>query len=517
MRLHTLLIIACILIAGCAPAANDGMHVGHHGQGGQQGADVGKYLPSDTIDASEVPEAQASSIMTVADGDTIELSPTVVKKKINGKEQVMFGYNGQIPGPLIKVEQGSEFYVDVTNDIPLPTTNHWHGLRLDNAFDGMPGISQAEIQPGGSFRYTVKVPDAGLYWYHPHVREDIEQDLGLYGNILVAPKGAPAPHANREEVLILDDILLNTFGDIVPYGKDGATYVMMGRYGNQMLLNGETHYSLDAAKGDVIRFYLTNTANARPFRIRFENARMKLIATDGGPYQRQEMIDSLIIGPAERYIVDVLFGTSGKQRILHEGVGAPVELGYVNVSSEPASVSYATQFEELRDNKDALAPVASVERYMDMEPAHTLRVSFSGMNHGSTTGGDGIEWEDSMPMMNAMTNQNNFTWKLVDEKTRKENMDIHWDFKEGEYAKIRVVNDDESMQHPIHFHGQFFLVLSVDGKPVENRAWKDTFLLRTGETADILLHAINPGTWMFHCHISEHLQSGMMGMFTVNE
>jgi len=439
----------------------------------------------------------------------------VVKKMINGKEQVMFGYNGQIPGPLLKVEQGSEFFVTVTNKIPLPTTSHWHGLRLDNAFDGMPGISQPEMKTGDTFTYTVKVPDSGLFWYHPHVREDIEQDLGLYGNILVTPNVNTPLHANKEEVLILDDILLNASGNIVPYGKDGATYVMMGRFGNTMLLNGETGYELDAMKGDVVRFYLTNTANVRPFRISFENARMKLVASDGGPYEKEEFIDSLVIGPAERYIVDVLFETAGRQRIWHTGASAPIQIGTVNVSAKSAHPSHAAQFESLSIQPNALLPLPSLDPYLQKEPDQVLRVSFEGMNHGTVSGAEGIEWEDSMPMMNAMTNQNNFTWKLVDDRTGKSNMDVHWNFALGDYVKIRVINDDESMQHPIHFHGQFFLPLSVDGKPVDNKAWKDTFLLRSGQTADILVHMTNPGTWMFHCHIAEHLQAGMMGLFTV--
>jgi len=428
----------------------------------------------------------------------------------------MSGYTRLRPGPLLKVTQGYTFYVDVTNEIPLPTTNHWHGLRLDNAFDGMPGISQAEIQPGGSFRYTVKVPDSGLFWYHPHVREDIEQDLGLYGNILVTPENAPAVPADKEEVLVLDDILLNAFGGIVPYGKEGATYVMMGRYGNTFLLNGETDYDLEASQGDVVRFYLTNTANARPLRISFENAQMKLIGSDGGLYEKEEMIDELIISPSERYVVDVLFEASGKQRILNRGLGEPRELGTVTVAKkEAAQKGFAADFYILHDRVDAVPAPSFLAPYLAKEPDEVLRVSFSGMNHGNVTGDDGIEWEDSMSMMNAMTNQKTFTWKLVDDRTGKVNMDVHWKFKTGEYAKVRVINDDESMQHPIHFHGQRFVVLDVDGEPVTNRVWKDTFLLRTGETADILVHMTNPGTWMFHCHIAEHLQSGMMGMFTV--
>lgn len=509
----TLLIAFTIALSGCTPADVPMAH--NHGGMMMQGADVGKYLPSDSINAKTVPNAKPSSILMVKNGDTIDLSPMVVKKMINGKEQVMFGYNGQIPGPLIKVKQGSTFYVNVMNKIPLPTTNHWHGLRLDNAFDGMPGISQSEIRTGDSFQYTVKVPDSGLYWYHPHVREDVEQDLGLYGNIFVTPKGDDNVPADREETLILDDILLDASGNILPYGKDGATYVMMGRYGNTMLLNGETDYTLNVRQGEVIRFYLTNTANARPFRISFSGAMMKLIGSDLGTYEMEQPAEWLTIGPAERYIVDVLFDKAGRQNLLHWGNGKPVSIGTVNVSPRAQKGTYAETFSNMRAYPNSLPEASALAPYMKQKPDEILRVSFEGMNHGTVTGDDGIEWEDSMPMMNAMTNQNNFSWKLVDDRTGKTNMDIHWMFKLGDRKKIRIINDDESMQHPIHFHGQRFLVLSVDEKPVENRVWKDTFLLRSGETADILLELTNPGTWMFHCHIAEHLQAGMMGIFSV--
>ena len=161
----------------------------------------------------------------------------------------MYGYNGQYPGPLIRAPRGATIVVNFSNDIEMPTTVHWHGLRLDNRFDGVPDVTQAPaVQPGESFRYEVHFRDSGIYWYHPHVREDIQQDLGLYGNMMVTP---PNPDyygpAHREEVVILDDILMDDNG-LMHFGASTPTHALMGRFGNVMLVNGATDYSLSTSE-----------------------------------------------------------------------------------------------------------------------------------------------------------------------------------------------------------------------------------------------------------------------------
>lgn len=141
------------------------------------------------------------------------------------------------------------------------------------------------------------------------------------------------------------------------------------------------------------------------------------------------------------------------------------------------------------------------------------------MMGGSLSGGsDGIEWNDTDQMMNQMSNPDSIKWKIVDQDMNKENMDIDWVFKKDQPVKIRIFNDPNSMhpmQHPIHFHGQRFLVIERNGVRQTNLVWKDTVLLRLGETVDIILDPSNPGEWMAHCHISEHLEAGMMFGFKV--
>ncbi len=493
------------------------------------------FLPGTGVDVNTLPEVEPTETITVADGDTIELTPTLVQKTLNGKTFAMYGYNNQIPGPMIKTTQDAEFTVVVRNQIDMETTVHWHGLRLDNASDGVPGLTQPEaILPGESFTYTVSVPDEGIYWYHPHVREDIQQDMGLYGNIFVEPPDASLySPVHAEEVLVLDDLLLDNQGAPVAYGTNGAlqsgkddvNYSLMGRFGTVPLVNGEPEYSLSFSKGSVVRFLVTNVANTRTFRIGVPGARMKRVGSDIGRYEREEWADFVTLAPAERAIVEVLFAESGEYALVHSSPVREMTLASITVTEDSVSPDYAAGFEDLRSYPDVSDDIRQYAeefaRPVDKELRLTIAMNgrMAGMNHGMMTHTeDGIEWEDGMPHMNETMRNDELDWNLVDHATGKMNMDIDWQFTKGDVVKVRIVNDAASahpMQHPIHFHGQRFLVLSMDGEPTENFVWKDTVLIPTGSTAEILIEMSNPGEWMFHCHIAEHLSNGMMGKFTV--
>jgi len=518
---------------------------------GMMKQDMNGFLAAQGVDIATLPEAKVSKIFEVSDGDRIELNPTLVRKTILGKEFAMYGYNGQIPGPMIKAKQNATITVDVTNNIDMDTTIHWHGIRLDNANDGVPDVTQEAIQPDGTFTYTVKLLDEGIYWYHPHVREDIQQDLGLYGNLLVTPtkSDAYAP-VNQEEIVVLDDLMLDENNMLVPYGEDDATHPLMGRFGNTILTNGETTYEMYVRKGSVVRYYITNVANTRTFNFSFGEAanktpKMKLVGSDVGRYEREEWVESVIIAPAERYIVDVYFEEAGTYDLNHVSPLSTLNLARVNVleednpenpilTKETSKESFVKQFKTLRSNEDVIADIDDFRKYFDQPIDKTLDLSIElvgGMNHsimqeehtddGSTGLPEpGIEWEDTMPQMNEMMTGDQVEWKLIDTDTGDENMDINWQFKVGDVQKIRVTNNEDSahpMQHPIHFHGQRFLVLSMDGKQNNNLVWKDTVLIPTGSSVDLLFDISNPGKWMFHCHIAEHLTNGMMGMFTVSK
>ncbi len=487
-------------------------------------------------------EATSSEVVELKNGYTYSLTASIVKKVIGETAVKMLAYNGMIPGPLLKIPQGAEITVNFKNETDVPTTLHSHGIRLENANDGTPPITQKEVPPGGSFTYKIKFPDAGMYWYHPHVREDYAQELGLYGNYLVTPASPNYWNpVNREMPLILDDILIEN-GAIAAFDRKTADRTLMGRYGNTFLINGDDRYSLQAKTGEVIRFYVTNTANARPFNFAISGAKIKLVGSDSGAYEKDQWIDAVTLGPSERAVVEVLFDKAGTYAIQNKTPDITNQLGTVIVSGSPITPSYARSFATLATHIDVVKSIDHFRADFSKLPDKQLKLTVdlkgamsSMMNSGNSMAGmdmsggsmamgapkDGIEWDDTsggMGQMNQMSNADTVAWKIVDTGTGKENMNIDWNFKVGDKVKIRITNDPNSphpMQHPIHFHGQRFLVLDRNGVEQTDLVWKDTVLVPSGQYVDILLDASNPGTWMAHCHIAEHLEAGMMFSFTV--
>jgi len=591
-----------------------------------------------------LPEAGSTELVDLADGDEFELEIKPVKKRIGDATVRMLTYNGSVPGPTLKVRQGATITVHVTNHGDLDATVHWHGLRLENRYDGT-HETQAPVAVGESFTYQVHVPDPGAHWYHPHIREDYGQELGLYGNILVTPSDPDYwPPANRELLLTLDDILIED-GQIAAFRESETTHVAMGRFGNVMLVAGEPDLSLEAKRGEVVRFYFTNTANTRVFNVTVPGAQMKLVGADAGHYEHEELVEGVLLAPSERVVVDVLFPDAGELELEHRTPERTYRLASIAVTDEQPEPSYADDFAHLRTNRDMAELRERIEPFLKVPPDKTLsfvaemdmgvpegvpvvyvcpmhpevvsdepgscakcgmkllaqaaeettymcpmhpevtsdkpdRCPKCGMkllsaklveaggghghehhqghghhshdhedhqghgHHGHDDAGEageehgqhghhhqhgepehghdtaqGIEWEDDMVEVNRMTTPANMRWKLVDRETGAENAQIDWTFHVGDQVKLRLVNEmdsDHPMPHPFHVHGAGrFLILARDDVVEPNLVWKDTVLVRTGETVDILLDVTNPGRWMAHCHIAEHHESGMMFSFNV--
>ena len=570
-------------------------------------------------DPAGLSEATRPTLLELANGDVLDLQIGPVAKQLGDTTVRMLGYNGSIPGPTLKVQQGSEIVVDVTNHGDLETTVHWHGLRLENRYDGVPHETQAPIPVGGRFSCRVQFPDPGLYWYHPHIREDYTQEMGLYGNILVVPADQDYwPPVDREFVLTLDDLLLED-GKIASFSTSEITYTAMGRFGNVFLVGGEPDCRLSARAGEVIRLWLTNTANTRVFNVRLPGARMKLVGGDSGRVERQELVDEVLLAPSERAVVDMLIDRPGELTLEHRTPDRAYRLATVTVSEERATPALSGEFEVLRRAPELVAERQQLDAWLAAPPDKILALvaemddlsgpdlgsgavmyacpmhpevtsqepgrcpkcgmkllattapaattyacpmhpevtsqepgrcpkcgmkllattapaagrdpaamehdavhdahDHHGEDHGHGTA-DGIEWEDDMVEVNRLTTAANVRWRFVDRSSGADSAAIDWRFTVGDRVKIRLVNEMESdhpMHHPFHLHGAGrFLVLARDGITEPNLVWKDTVLVRTGQTVDILFDVTNPGLWMAHCHIAEHMQSGMMFSFTVD-
>jgi len=494
---------------------------------------------------SGVPEALPRQVVRLPDGGTLDLRAGFVRREVEGRSLVMLAFNGQIPGPLIEVGEKTTIFVDFTNDTPLPTSVHWHGVRLDNRYDGVPGVTQEPVQPGKSFRYQIYFRDAGIYWYHPHHREDVQQEMGLAGNMLVQPlDDAYYSPVNHEEVVMLDDLLLDESG-LVPFGRESSNYMLMGRFGNVFLTNGEPEYGLEVDAGDVVRFFFTNISNTRTFNLSFRSTAepdappvpVKVVGSDVGKFERESMVESVVLAPAERYVVEVLFEQPGAYALTNhvQGINHRMGLfreelrllGTVAVSGARTGADHSNAFETLRINHDVRSDIGRYRGDFGRPPDHelvlTLEVDSLPLAIEQSMLYDWVyfnpvEWTGTMPVMNWATTGAEIGWILRDGVTGAENEQIEWRFRVGDVVKIRIHNDRgafHAMQHPLHIHGQRFLVLEQNGVPNDNLVWKDTVLLPSGSTTDILLELSNPGRWMLHCHIAEHLESGMKFVFDV--
>ena len=499
---------------------------------------VTAFRPGGGIDMAALPDAKPMAPVMLRAGDTLDLSAMLVRRTIRGRAFVGYGFNGEVPGPILRIPQGGTVAVRFHNRIDLPSSIHWHGIRLDNRFDGVPGLTQPTLAPDSIFTYLVHAPDAGVFWYHPHEREDIEQALGLAGGILVqsADSGYYGP-ANQEQVLVLSDLLIN--GDtLIPFGKETPDFALMGRVGNVLLVNGLPDYRLPVHQGEVVRFFLINASSSRTYNLSFGGAPIKVVAGDVSRFEREARVESVVIGPAERYVVEVRFPRAGSYPVTNQvqtinhfvGEFRPEvdTLGSVEADGTAAAPDLVSSFDVLRANRAVSQDIDRYRAAMDREPDKRLTLTMA--THGlalptaqfmsiDTAYFAPVEWSDAMPDMNWLSTADQVQWELKDDATGKTNMDIDWHVPAGSMVKVRIFNDNKSfhpMQHPIHLHGQRMLVVARDGVKTTDFVWKDTILIPVGSTVDILVDASNPGAWMMHCHIAEHLGAGMMAVMHVD-
>ncbi len=398
----------------------------------------------------------------------------------DGQVMKVWAYNGQIPGPTMRVRLGETVRVHFTNRLAQPTTIHWHGIRVPNSMDGVPDVTQPAVPPGGSFVYEFTPKDPGTFWYHPHVRSSEQVERGLYGALIV-DDARPRPYS-QDVLWVLDDWRLTREGAIDPEFVTRHDLAHDGRWGNRITVNGRTDEVLTVKAGQRIRLRLLNAANGRVFAPDFSALDAEIIAFDGMYAARPLVPSGLELAPGNR--VD-LGGSRGIQQ-------AGREFAIINrFTRRPHVLAQIMVEREIVETPVFSSPAsARIPAWEGSESAQSrLRYVLDARRGGEY----GIEW----------------TLNGLAYPQTSDDVLVH-----GEWAKVTFVNRSARL-HPMHIHGLFFKVLSRNGRPVDELFWRDTVLLRPRETIDVGVVPLDVGVWMVHCHILEHAAAGMMTLLTV--
>ena len=404
-------------------------------------------------------------------------------------------YNGRVPGPALRVRQGERLRVDVVNDLPEATTVHWHGLRLPNAMDGVPNVTQPPIAAGGSrFAYEFVCPDAGTFWYHPHLRGNVQVEMGLAGALIVEEPVRLA--VDRGVLWVLDDWRMLRDGQVSQDFASTRDAAHDGRIGNTVTINGALPDEFALEAGERIRLRLLNVANARIFALRFEGHAPTVIAQDGMPCE-PFVPDGrrIVLGPGMR--ADVILDGTGKPDERHRVIDdflARQAYELVTIAYDPRKrrrVSSAGPVPRLAPNPVPEPDLGAAERH---------RIVFTGGMMGMMGG---------MPGMGGV-------W-AINGRSATESDHSHAPLLALAHNRSHVLElvNDTAWWHPIHLHGHSFRIVSRNGTRDPRQPLVDTSLLPPRERAEIAFVADNPGDWMFHCHVLEHQASGMMATIRV--
>lgn len=399
---------------------------------------------------------------------------------LDGGKLRVWAYNGQVPGPTIRIRLGETLRARFVNRLPEPSTIHWHGVRVPNGMDGVPHLTQPPVDPGATFTYEFTPKDAGTFWFHPHIRSSEQVERGLYG-VLIVEDERPAPY-DHDVVWVLDDWLLDEQRQIFAQFNTMHDLMHDGRWGNVVTVNGRSNPRLSVRAGDRVRLRLVNSANGRIFRPDLGALDARIIAVDG-LYLRQAIpYRGFDLAPGNRLDLDVRIGTASN------GVFPITDRFYERLPNHLADVMV-----------DGIAPTpktfspparARVPAWRDALVRPVTKV----FNVNARRGGEhGIEWTFNEQAFAGHHHQAPPALTMT----------------AGTFHRLQFVNLSYRL-HPIHLHGMFFRLLARNGVPVDEPFFRDTVLMRGQETIDIGVVPLDPGQWMMHCHILEHAEAGMM-------
>lgn len=395
----------------------------------------------------------------------------------------VWSYNGQVPGPTLRARAGTTLVVDVNNQLKEATSVHWHGLRIDNAMDGVPGVTQEPIKPGERFTYRLRLEEAGTFWYHPHLNAGEQLERGLKG-VLIVEEQEKLPFS-QDVVWLLDDWRLRKDGTIYPYFNTRLDLMHDGRWGNAITINGKVKPTLTVTPGERIRLRIINGANARIFAGSLAGLPMQVIAVDGRPVSTFFPFDHFILSPGNRVDLDITIPDDAGGRIFQfedRFTRRPHVLGKIKVRDE-------------KPHKTPQFAPPKAKGFIPAEIFEELPVTKTWDLNAVRGGRFGIGWA-----------MNRRLWPTADKA----------DFKLGKPVKIRFINSSSRL-HPMHIHGAFFRVLEVNGQPDVELFTRDTVLVGPRESIVIGLIPEHEGIWVAHCHIQSHADAGMMTSIKVDK
>ena len=411
-------------------------------------------------------------------------------------ETPIWGYDGRVPGPTIRVRQGERVVRRFVNGLPEPSTVHWHGIRIENSMDGAPELTQAVVQPGAEFLYDFAPPDAGTYWYHSHHRTFEQMARGLYG-VLVVEEPEP-PEVDREEVLVLDDWRLaddasihDSFGSL--HDRSHA-----GRIGNWLTVNGESGWSRETSRHERLRLRLVNAANARIFSLALKHLEGWVVALDGQPLPAPRAAGPLVLAPGQRadLVVDAVAGEGEEAFLVFRGREEDFALASFTIRGQARKARLPAPQSLPPNPVPALGDLSQARREtlrMDGGAMGRMREAMLGgrmmgvrdlAGQGKVWAFNGLAEMPDAPLLTALR---------------------------GETVRLAMANDS-AWPHAMHLHGHHFRAIASDGATGPLR---DTLLVDRGETAEIAFVADNPGDWLLHCHMPGHSISGMKTWFRV--
>ena len=424
-------------------------------------------------------------------------------------DTAVWAYDGTVPGPELRVRQGQPVRITVVNKLREDTTVHWHGIRLPNAMDGVPGLTQKPIRPGESFVYEFTPPDAGTFWYHPHADTLQQLGRGLAGALIVEE---PEPVAvDRDLLWVIEDWRLDDEGRIAGGFGNRMEAGMSGRIGNTVTINGRVRKSVPVKAGERVRLRLVNAALARIVGLRFEDHKPVVVAHDGQPCDPHSPEGGLVVlGPAMR--ADIIIDMTGKRgqsyRVIDDFYN---DLAYKFVdlaydTGQPARAARSDAPPKFSPNPLPEPDLAAAERHeIALQGGMMGGMGMMGgggmMGHGGMMGGmgGGATWA-----MNGMSMTGD----------GQPNMSPLFTIKRGKSCVLALRNET-AWWHPMHLHGHSFRVVTRNGKPNPRKEWRDTVLLPPRESADLAFVADQPGDWLFHCHVTDHQEAGMMAVIRI--